>query len=199
MSRIPRNLRFQIADFESEWTLGKASFDLIHLRIGIGSVSSWPTLFSRVLSHLKPGYGWFEYVDIDICARSDDGSLTSQHALSQWQQYLFEATAAAGKPLRYEHRTGQMLRDAGFVDIQEVVLRLPINTWPTDPYLKDCGSWYQLGMIEGLEGFSLGPMCRVLKWAAEDVRSFLKRVTVDIKSKQVHAYSDVHIWIARRP
>jgi hypothetical protein len=132
-------------------------------------------------------------VDIDICSRSDDGSLTPQHAYSQWQQYLCEATAAAGKPLRYEHRTGQMLRDAGFVDIQEVVLRLPINTWPTDPYLKDCGRWYQLGMMEGLEGFSLGPMCRVLKWAAEDVRNFLKRVTVDIKSKQVHAYSDVYV------
>ena len=50
--RIPRNLRFQISDFESEWTLGKDSFDLIHLRAGCGSVSSWPTLFRRAFEYV---------------------------------------------------------------------------------------------------------------------------------------------------
>ncbi|KAI5785881.1 S-adenosyl-L-methionine-dependent methyltransferase [Geopyxis carbonaria] len=196
---IPRNLRFQIADFESEWTLGKDSFDLIHLRIGIGSISSYPALFRRVFQHLKPGYGWFEYVDIDINAVSDDGTLTRQHAMSRWQQILMDSTARAGKPLAYEHRTGQFLREAGFVDIQEVVLKLPLNPWPADPYMKDCGRWYNLGMSEGLEGFSLGPMCRVLNWSTEDVQAFLKDVQKEMNSKAIHAYSNVHIWIARRP
>ncbi|KAF8243547.1 S-adenosyl-L-methionine-dependent methyltransferase [Wilcoxina mikolae CBS 423.85] len=196
---IPRNLRFQAADFESEWTLGKSSFDLIHLRVGIGSVSSWPTLFSRVFQHLKPGYGWFEYVEIDMNAKTDDRSLTPSHALYQWQQYLLEATAASGKPFAYEHRTGQLLRDAGFTDIQEVVLKLPLNPWPTDPHLKDCGRWYNLGLNEGLEGFSLGPMCRVLGWPVEEVHNFLKSVRKDINNRSIRAYSEMHIWIARRP
>ncbi|KAI5850719.1 S-adenosyl-L-methionine-dependent methyltransferase [Tricharina praecox] len=196
---IPRNLRFQVADFESEWTLGKSSFDLIHLRNGAGSVSSWPTLFSRVFQHLKPGYGWFEYVDIDMEARSDDGTLTRHHALSRWQQYVMDATAAAGKPMAYEHRTGQLLRDAGFTDIQEVVYQLPLSPWPAETHLKDCGRWYNLGMSEGLEAFSLGPLCRVLKWPQDEVRNFLKDVQKDINSKQIHAYSNIHIWIARRP
>jgi len=45
--RIPENVRFVISDFESQWTFGKDSFDLIHLRVGIGSVSSWPSLFRK--------------------------------------------------------------------------------------------------------------------------------------------------------
>ena len=47
VGRIPENVRFVISDFESQWTLGKDSFDLIHLRVGIGSVSSWPSLFRK--------------------------------------------------------------------------------------------------------------------------------------------------------
>lgn len=45
--RIPKNLRFQISDFESEWALGRDSFDLIHLRHAIGSISSYPALFRK--------------------------------------------------------------------------------------------------------------------------------------------------------
>lgn len=45
--RIPENVRFVIGDFESQWTFGKDSFDLIHLRVGTGSVSSWSSLFRK--------------------------------------------------------------------------------------------------------------------------------------------------------
>lgn len=165
--------------------------------------------------HLKPGYGWFEYVDIDMRATSADGTLTRRNALYQWQEYLFEATAAAGKPILYERNTGKLLEQAGFVDIQEVVLQLPLNPWPSDPNLKNVGRWYNLGLNEGLEGFSLGPLCRVKKWPVEHVTEFLKLVKKDINSKAIHSYSEVyalfviivilpltrnrHIWIARRP
>jgi hypothetical protein len=124
-------------------------------------------------------------------ARSDDGTLTHHHALSRWQQYLMDATAAAGKPVAYEHQTGQLLRDAGFTDIQEVVYQLPLNPWPAETHLKDCGRWYNLGMSEGLEAFSLGPLCRVMKWPQDEVRKFLKDVQKDINSKQIHAYSNM--------
>lgn len=196
---IPQNLRFVIADFESEWALGRGSFDLIHLRVGIGSVSSWPTLFSRVFQHLRPGVGWFEYVDIDIESRSDDGSLTTSSAMYQWQQHLVHATELVGKPLKYDRHTEAYLRNAGFVDIQETALQLPMNSWPADRHLREIGHWFNLGMLEGLEGFSLGPLCRVLKWPVEHVRDFLRDVRKDINSRSIHSYCTMHVWTARRP
>ena len=117
--------------------------------------------------------------------------MTRNHALYQWQQYLLDATAASGKPLAYEYRTGQLLRDAGFVDIQEVVLQLPLNPWPAEAHMKNCGLWYNLGLNEGLEGFSLGPMCRVLKWPVSEVHSFLRSVRKDINNRSIHAYSNM--------
>ncbi|CCX06764.1 S-adenosyl-L-methionine-dependent methyltransferase [Pyronema domesticum] len=196
---IPQNLRFQASDFESEWTLGRNSFDLIHLRVGIGSVSSWETLFSRVFQHLKPGAGWFEYVDIDFAMRSDDGSLLESSALYQWQRYLVEASSAAGKSLAYRRDTRQLLHNAGFVDIEEIVLKIPINPWPTEPNMKTLGLWYSLGMQEGLEAFSLGPLCRVMKWPIDDVKRFLDDVRKDMKNRSIRAYNTMHIWTARRP
>lgn len=47
---IPRNLRFRVPkDFEGpSWALGEDSWDLIHIRQGCGSVSSWPELYQKI-------------------------------------------------------------------------------------------------------------------------------------------------------
>lgn len=148
---------------------------------------------SSTHSHLKPGYGWIEYVDIDLQARCEDGTLTPSHALSQWQNYLLESTERSGKPLRYDSRTGLLLKEAGFVDIQEIVHKLPLSPWHSDPYLKDCGRWYNLGLSEGLEAFTLGPMTRVMGWSAEEVNNLLVPVQKDINSKQIHAYHNMYV------
>lgn len=144
-------------------------------------------------SHLKPSYGWFEYVDIDYTFRTDDGTLTPSHSLYQWQQVIFEATERAGKPARYDHRTGPMLRDCGLVDIQEVVIKLPINPWPTDTFEKECGRWFNLGLTEGLEAFSLGPLTRVMGWSKQDVENFITPVAKECARRSIHAYCLV--WV----
>lgn len=50
-SRIPPNLRFRVPrDYESPWSLGEDSWDMIHLRMACGSVSSWPELYQKIFS-----------------------------------------------------------------------------------------------------------------------------------------------------
>ncbi len=53
---IPPNLRFRIPrDFESPWFLGEDSWDMIHLRMGLGSVSSWPELYQKIFRYVAFG------------------------------------------------------------------------------------------------------------------------------------------------
>ncbi|EPS40087.1 hypothetical protein H072_6106 [Dactylellina haptotyla CBS 200.50] len=196
---IPRNLQIRICDFESTWTLGQSSFDLIHMRNGVGSVSSWPTLYRNVLQHLKPGYGWFEQVEIDYEPRCDDGTMAPDSNLVKWYQYLADATERSGKPLRYSHKTGKMLADAGFTDIREVIIQVPYSPWSSDPHLKMIGSWYTLAMSEGLESLCIAPFNRINGWDLEQINGFLGPVKKEMLSKKVHAYNNMHIWIARRP
>ncbi|KAI9785929.1 MAG: Secondary metabolism regulator lae1 [Geoglossum umbratile] len=206
---IPRNLRFHMCDFESEWTLGKESFDLIHLRQGCGSVSSWPLLYKRIFEyvtysimsewHLKPGYGSLEHVEIDFQPRCDDGTLAPELNVVKWYNWLVDATQRSGKSLAYQHTTRQMLQSAGFVDIVEVVIRAPYNDWPADQHSKDVGRWFNLGMTEGLEALSLGPLTRVYHWSPEVVRGLIPNIAKEMRSKRIHAYNNIHIWTARRP
>ena len=190
--RIPSNLRFRIPqDFESPWTLGEGSFDLIHLRTGCGSVSSWPEIYQRIYDHLKPVYGSFEQVELDMVPRCDDGTLQPDSILLRWWGYLDEATARVNKPLAYNRWTGHMLQQAGFVDIHEHVMKIPLNSWPADLHLKDVGRWYNLGMTEGLEAFSLAPFTRVNHWHLDDVRRLVRDVKKVMCDKKVHSYNNL--------
>ncbi|KAF3913920.1 hypothetical protein ABW21_db0205672 [Orbilia brochopaga] len=188
---IPKNLQIRICDFESTWTFGQNSFDLIHMRNGVGSVSSWPTLYRNVFQHLKPGYGWFEQVEIDYEPRCDDGTMSPNSSLVSWYQYLADATERSGKPLRYQHKTGKMLADAGFTDIREVIIQVPYSPWSSDPHLKKIGSWYTLAMSEGLESLCIAPFNRIFGWDLEAINSFLGPVKKEMLSKKVHAYNNM--------
>jgi len=196
---IPQNLRIQICDFESAWTLGQGSFDLIHMRNGVGSVSNWSLMYRRIFQHLKPGNGWLEQVEIDFEPRCDDGTMAPNSNLVKWYQYLADATERSGKPLKYQHKTGTMLADAGFTEIREFIIQIPYSPWSNDPQLKKIGSWYTLAMSEGLDSLCVAPFHRILGWNQEQINSFLGPVKKEMLSKRVHAYNNMHIWIARRP
>lgn len=199
--KIPPNLRFRIPrDYESPWTLGEDSWDLIHLRMACGSVSSWPELYQKIYAHLRPGAGWIEHVEIDLEPRCDDGTLPADCPLVNWYNYLADATARVSRPIAYNHQTRQFLQSAGFIDIQEIVVRAPYNSWPNDPHQKEIGRWYNLGITEGLEALSFAPFTRVNRWDLnEHVKPLVEAVRTQICNKKIHAYNNIHIWTARRP
>jgi trans-aconitate methyltransferase len=199
--KIPPNLRFRVPrDYESPWTLGEDSWDLIHLRMACGSVSSWPELYQKIYTHLKPGAGWIEHVEIDLEPRCDDHTLPSESPLVKWYNYLADATARVSRPIAYNHQTRQLLQAAGFIDIQETIIRAPYNSWPNDPHQKEIGRWYNLGITEGLEALSFAPFTRVNRWDLnEHVKPLVEAVRTQICNKKIHAYNNIHIWTARRP
>lgn len=84
-----------------------------------------------------------------------------------------------------------MLEQAGFVDISEQVIKLPLNPWPADPHLKQVGAWYNLGLTQGLEALSLGPLTRINHWSKADVEQLIGAAKRDICSKKYHSYSNM--------
>lgn len=123
--------------------------------------------------------------------RCDDGTLPPTSPLVQWTEYLFEATARAQRPLAYNTQTRAMLEETGFIEIQEQVIKIPLNPWPTDPHDKDVGRWYNLGLTQGLEALSLGPLTRVNHWSVADVQRLTAAARRDICSKKMHSYCNM--------
>lgn len=131
-----------------------------------------------------------EQVEVDLTPRCDDNTLP-QNPIVQWWQWIDDATNRASRPLTYMQNTRQMLEFRGFVDIEEQVIQLPLNSWPADPHLKDVGRWYNLGLTEGLEAISLGPLTRVYRWPPEDVRRLVKEVKTAMCNKKYHVYNNL--------
>lgn len=198
---IPPNLQFRRRDIEAPWAgLPMESWDLIHLRMLCGSISSWPELYANVFRHLKPTYGYIEHVEIDMYPRCDDDSLPRNAVMLQWADYLMSATEGAGKPIAYNTHTRQHLQQAGFVEISEQVIRVPFNPWPSDLHQKDIGRWYNLGLCQGLEALTMGPLTRMLPgWNRERVQKLVTDVAREVCTRKYHVYGEMHIWTARRP
>lgn len=173
-----------------------------------GSVTSWPHLYQNIFAyallcyhmyreltfvrHLKPGHGWIEHVEVDLKPRCTDGTLPEGNKITEWYNYLADATQRANRPIAYNQNTREYLENAGFIDIHEEVIRAPYNTWPNDPHQKDIGRWYQLGLTEGLEALSLAPLARVNRWDVNmHIKPLLDAVRLQICNRKIHAYNNM--------
>ncbi|TVY71330.1 Secondary metabolism regulator [Lachnellula suecica] len=198
--QIPPNLTFLQRDIEGPWHgMGLDSWDLIHMRMLSGCVENWADVYAKVFRHLKPEFGWLEQVEIDMVPRCDDGTLPPNSQLVNWTRQVLEATATTYRPLAYNTDTRFILERQGFVDIQEEIIKVPMNPWETDPHLKNIGRWYNLGLTQGLDALSIAPLMRIKGWKKPEVDRIVQDVKREVCSKRIHAYCNMHIWIARRP
>ncbi|KAL8947128.1 MAG: hypothetical protein Q9222_006557 [Ikaeria aurantiellina] len=153
-------------------------------------------------SHLKPGTGRFEQVEVDLEPRCDDGTLPGNAAIKHWYENLKDATLIAGRPIAYNHATQQMLEAQGFVDVQEKVIRLPLSPWPMtnnrpDIEQRRLARCYQIAWLDdnnGLEAYSLGPLTRAPRsWPVGDVKRCCKETAREMMNTTYHLYHVMYV------
>ncbi|ODH53282.1 hypothetical protein GX48_00478 [Paracoccidioides brasiliensis] len=184
-------------DFESPWSFGEEPWDMIHLQMGCGSVSNWPSLYQKVIQHLRPGTGYFEQVEVDFEPRCHD-ELPDQ-PLTRWYKNLKDATNEANRPIAHNRSTTHMLKEAGFVDTKHDMVGLPLNTWPDDKYEKDVGKWHSFAFSKSIYALILAPLFRVKHWTVEEIDSLAQEVRTQLFDKQHRMYNLLHVYTARRP
>jgi len=149
--------------------------------------------------NLEPG-GWLELQDYGLPVRSFDGTHIDTDVF-RWGELLCEAGRKTGRPLGTDcsDMHAIMMREAGFVDVQERMFMWPINGWPKNKMMKDIGEWNQLNILEGLEGFCLALLTRGLGWTKEEVDVFVARVSRDLRDRKIHAYFPMPVAFGRKP
>ncbi|CAG8116177.1 unnamed protein product [Penicillium olsonii] len=186
-SWVAPNVEFIVEDFESEWHYEKDSFDFIHARLLAGCVADWPTFFSRIFEHVKPG-GYFEIKESAVWAWSDDGTLTADSPLFQYLQALDTAGRVMGRELNIYYKLKEWMIEAGFEDVQQFTYLLPYSPWPRDPYLKEIGKYQAVMVQQAVESYGLRLCTQVLGWGAEPARIFQAMVKKQLRDKHLHAY-----------
>ena len=124
--------------------------------------------------------------DADFPMKSVDDSLSGT-ALWDWNMYIMEGAAKAETPWTRTKEYKGWMEEIGFVDVEEVILPWPVNTWVRNPHLKNLGLWFQHDLLEGLNS-TRAVLTRGLGWSNEKVEEFLVDVRKDIQNRNVHAY-----------
>ncbi|OBR05083.1 Methyltransferase domain-containing protein [Colletotrichum higginsianum IMI 349063] len=194
---VPPNVKFEVDDIEEPWMYSQP-FDYIHTRAMTSSIANWGKFLKQIYNGLTPG-GYVELFEGNFRPECDDGTLTPEHALSEWVDKFEECGRILGRLIIDVPSLVPILNEIGFVDVTIVKYKWPINPWAKDPHYRELGSWCLENLLEGIEGFSMGPFTRCLEWTREEVNVFLIDVRKDLKDKSIHAYSPLWTIYARRP
>ncbi|KAF2493858.1 S-adenosyl-L-methionine-dependent methyltransferase, partial [Lophium mytilinum] len=193
---VPPNLRFMVDDAEAEWLYPINHFDYIHTRHTIQAFRNWPLLYSRALTHLKPG-AWMECQELTHYPECDDGTMTPDNPIAQYWGYIIHALSNLGVNLR--PRLADLMRAAGFVNVTERIFYTPIGPWPKNKALRKVGLYWRAVLMEGLEAIALGPMTKGLGWRKEEVEVFLVGVRKAYLDKGTHAWMPFHVIYGQKP
>lgn len=119
---MPPNCSFEVDDFEADWVYSRP-FDYIHARELHSSVSDPVRLCRQAYRSLKPG-GYIEFQLSSAIVCSDDGTHVRGPHVIEWFDRISEAGDRFGKPVRLGHRMKQYLIDAGFVDVDQYIVKV---------------------------------------------------------------------------
>ncbi|KAH6844809.1 S-adenosyl-L-methionine-dependent methyltransferase [Chaetomium sp. MPI-CAGE-AT-0009] len=194
---VPPNLAFYVDDLEEDWDFSEP-FDFIYGRMLTGAFTDWPRFMQRAFDNLSPG-GWLELCDITFPTLSDDGTLSPDAPLSQWNDHVIRAGHMLGHSIESAKHYRQQMIDAGFVNVQSKLYKWPINAWPKDVKYKEIGMWSEHNFCGGMYGLSVALFTRALGWTPEQLEVFLVGVRKDLRNRQIHAYWPIHVVYGQRP
>ena len=129
---------------------------------------------------------------MDFEPRCDDGSMPTDCALKRWYGDLKAATRKAERPIQYSTMSTNMLAEAGFEDVHEQIIQVPVNRWPRDHFREYVGIWYGLWMDEeALLGLSMQPFTHVLHKSPDEVRSAVRAAAEDMRRNRYHTFNEL--------
>jgi len=166
---VPQNVQFFIDDAsEEDWAVPPAHFDYIHTRSLYGCFTSFKDIIKRAFYYTKPG-GYMESQEVLSTPFCDDKSIPKNWPFLEWTQYNEQAAKKAGRPVKIAHKLKKWYEEAGFVDVQEKVIKMPMNPWPRDKKLKELGRMQERNLLEGLSAWSLAHFSRVFGWSKTEI------------------------------
>lgn len=105
------------------------------------------------------------------------------YPLNEWWEHVAKGLAVFGRDLAAVLKTPQLLKDAGFVNIEERVVKLPIGPWAKDKKLRTAGLYLRASIEDGLDGLSLGPLVRGKSIWKLNSNGIFERIHADLQTK----------------
>ncbi|THC90341.1 hypothetical protein EYZ11_010194 [Aspergillus tanneri] len=196
-SWIPPNCRFEIDDFEQNWSYSQP-FDYIHGRELEGCIGDHDRLFRQAYENLNPN-GYFEIASLEVNTYSDDETHLRAPCLLEGVKNMHAASKMYGKDMTTVVHWKEKMEKAGFVNVREDIYKVPQSPWPKDPKLKDVGRYHQVNMFEALGPYCYALFTRVLGWERVEIEALVAGMRNELRDLSNHLYSKVHIVYGQKP
>lgn len=85
------------------------------------------------------------------------------------------------------------------MDTVEKRFKMPLGPWAAEKKLKEIGKWHLLEAFQGIEGWTMALMTRILGWTYEETQVFLAHVRAGFRDKSIHSYTSGSIVYGRKP
>ena len=130
-----------------------------------------------------------EAQEISVDAKTDDNSFPENSFIRQWCSNQEAAAQKMGISLWL---TGEEIKEhmeaAGFQNVEIRSYKIPIGPWPAEKKLKEVGLFQLAGMLEGMEGLTLGLWTRYLGWSEKEIAVTLAQVRKEWRNPKVHSW-----------
>lgn len=193
---VPPNVDFLVDDCEQEWLM-RGEVDYAHFRFMATVLKNLPVVLGHAFDALKPG-GWIEFQELNCEVFCDDETMPADdpvkvlYDLTQQAFVKFNMNITMPKILR------QYLADAGFVNIQCVVKKVPIGVWAKDKTLRLVGMYQKMAILEIMQALAGRPFDALgLDQVQKEMIMMEARKGLD--NPRVHRYFNYYFWFAQKP
>lgn len=125
--------------------------------------------------------------------------MKGDYALAKWLDLVKQGLEKFGIDLLGPSKHSTWLKDAGFVNLEEKVFKVPIGPWAKNETLRTIGLYNRSIVMDGLQGISMKPLTKGLGWTAEEIEVFLIDVRKSLMDRTIHSYFTFHVCYGQKP
>ncbi|KAL8981826.1 MAG: hypothetical protein Q9205_003505 [Flavoplaca limonia] len=158
-------------------------FDVIHQRLLIWGLatSAWPLVLRNQFDALKPG-GWIQLVEVEWIDAEKPHSLPELHKHALMQKW---STSTFGMDIGIAYKVGDLLTEAGFINVQKTPFAHGYGALARRPDQKDGSAELYVECFRSIDSKMPPDGIPGVAKTPHDFHQFLDRLEVEIK---MHGY-----------
>lgn len=125
--------------------------------------------------------------------------MTPGYAVDKWLTLVQQGLLKLGPDLNSTTRLANDLREAGYVNVEERIFKVPIGIWAKNKTLKMIGLYLRTVIFEGLQAISLAAFVKGLGWSQQEMEVLLVDVRKDLFDVTKHTYFPFHVIYGQKP
>lgn len=146
---------------------------------------------------MKPG-GWIELQELNAEPMCDDGTMGPDDPVKKMYDLAGRAFARFGMDVTLPKKLEPLLRDAGFVNIQCKVKKVPIGVWAKNKTLRLVGLYQKFAVLDLMPALAGRPF-EALGMSQAESQVTLAVARNALEDPKVHRYFNYYFWFAQKP